>query len=330
MGCFKCLGSLLCVAVLAAAGIVAWLYGPWSKENTETAQGNFQALNTCDTCCNGLESNCELRLDEVTFPMVHNGHSSKADQFIVGYNNNKGLEDALVAGYRGLMLDSCICDESLGETINNLWQAERPEENGLGFCHKSCDAGVRNPSKVMGNIKKFLDVNRNEVLIIEFQINDNSLEQLYKSIDESGIDKYIYRTEIETNEWPTMQSLIDSDTRLILFAHGDPMESCKKWECPQGIHYTYDHFQQTNWNDSTCDVKGNAPRQGTGFFLMNHWLNNEADLPSPTNAEQFNSYSALTTRINLCENGAPNIIAVDFWSVGDVLDVVKEMNTKKV
>jgi len=328
MGCFKFLGGLLCLAIVAAAGVITWRFGPWHDENTETAQPSFQALNTCASCCNGSESNCDLPLDEVTFSMVHNAHSSKADLFL-GYNNNKRLEDALVAGYRGLMLDSCICDGSIGERIQTFWKGEGVGVNGLGFCHKSCDAGVRTPSKLWGNIKKFLEVHRNEVVMIEFEINDDSLAQLFTSINESGVDKYVYRSTSVT-EWPTMQSLIDSDTRLVLFAHGDGMESCKKMACPEGIFYTFDHFQQTNWNDDTCNIKGNAPRQGTGFFLMNHWMNDEStDLPSPSNAKQFNSYGALKTRIDQCEGGVPNVIAVDFWDVGDVLAVVKEINTRK-
>merc|ERR1719491_267006 len=63
---------------------------------------------------------------------------------------------------------------------------------------------------------------------------------------------------------------------------------------------------------------------------MNHWKNDElTELPSPTNAEQFNSYGALTTRIEKCKGGAPNVVAVDFWDVGEVLAVVEEINKNK-
>merc|ERR1712194_699361 len=132
----------------------------------------------------------------------------------------------------------------------------------------------------------------------------------------SGIDKYVYRTTSAT-AWPTMQSLIDDDTRLILFAHGDGMQSCTNMACPVGLFYTFDHFKQTNWNDDTCDVKGTAPRQEMAFFLMNHWMNNEHELPSLEKAETFNTYAALTERIDQCEDGFPNVLAVDFWDVGD-------------
>lgn len=332
MGCCKCLGGLLCVAVLAAAGVCAWRFGPWyegSSDGTGTKSSgpNLMAENACEGCCNGLVSNCDRPVNEVIFPMVHNAHSSAKDLF-VGYNNERSLEAALVAGFRGLMLDSCMCDGSLGETIQNFVKGEDKGDRYLGFCHSTCDAGVRDPAKVLDNIRKFLDFNRNEVLMIEFEINDNSLVDLFNAIDASGLDKYVYRSAIPlVNSWPTMRTLIEDNTRLILFAHGDGMDaSCELQKCPEGISYMYDHFQETNWNDKTCNIKGN-PREGElGFFLMNHWMNNDADLPSRLNAQEFNSYDALADRFRLCTGRWPNIVAVDFWSVGDVLSFVRDMN----
>ena len=126
MGCGCIIGSLLCLAVLAAGAVCAWRFGPWYNDLTDTSNGlpeNLKALNTCDGCCNGLISNCGLPVNEVTYAMVHNAHSSKDDLF-AGYNNLKPLEEALVAGYRGLMLDSCICDGSIGEQVQNFLKGE--------------------------------------------------------------------------------------------------------------------------------------------------------------------------------------------------------------
>lgn len=261
--------------------------------------------------------------------MVHNAHSSKDDLF-AGYNNNKNLESALVAGYRGLMLDSCICDGSIGEAIVNWYKGQDKGDNYLGFCHTSCDAGVRDPSEVLRNIKTFLDVNRNEVLILEFEINDNSLAELYYAIDESDLDQYVYRTSAAPPfDWPTMQELINANARLLIFAHGDGMESCVNSDCPQGIFYTYDHFEQTDWNDNTCNIKG-TQYSGRKFFLMNHWMNNDYDLPSKTNAEDFNTYDSLRDRFTMCQEMIPNIIAVDFWDVGDLLKFAYDVNRNNV
>ncbi len=77
-------------------------------------------------------------------------------------------------------------------------------------------------------------------------------------------------------------------------------------------------ISQTNWNDGdTCDLRGNnkSVPDEHGFFLMNHWKNDEnLDLPSRTNAEEFNTYEFLSTRFGKCKERLPNIVAVDFWS----------------
>jgi hypothetical protein len=60
---------------------------------------------------------------------------------------------------------------------------------------------------------------------------------------------------------------------------------------------------------------------------MNHWMNGiETDLPYKDNAEEFNTLAALSERYNLCTERKPNIVAVDFWHVGDVLEFVKQVN----
>ena len=167
-----------------------------------------------------------------------------------------------------------------------------------------------------------------KVLILEFEIIDDSLEELYFAIDASGLDGYVYSATTSADfKWPTMQSLIDADTRLLIFAHGDGIESCYQSTCPDGIFYTFDHFQQTNWDgqDDTCDILGT---ERPGFFLMNHWKNSDADLPSKANAEDFNTYESLMDRFSQCDDKIPNVVAVDFWSEGDVLPFVKEVNER--
>jgi hypothetical protein len=62
---------------------------------------------------------------------------------------------------------------------------------------------------------------------------------------------------------------------------------------------------------------------------MNHWQNNDLDLPSVTNAEEFNSYESIDTRFSKCDEQLPNMLAVDFWSVGDVLKFVEDQNIKR-
>ena len=72
--------------------------------------------------------------------MVHNAMSSSKNLF-AGYNNLEPLEQALVNGYRGLMLDSCICDGSLGETVQGFLKGEEDKvrlSSVIWFVHILC------------------------------------------------------------------------------------------------------------------------------------------------------------------------------------------------
>ena len=93
------------------------------------------------------------------------------------------------------------------------------------------------------------------------------MEKLYAAIDESGLDQYVYRRTASADadaaeyyEWPTMESLIAANTRLVMFAHGDGMDdSCATVACPEGMFYMFDQFEQTNWNDATCEAQSESP-----------------------------------------------------------------------
>jgi hypothetical protein len=70
-------------------------------------------------------------------------------------------------------------------------------------------------------------------------------------------------------------------------------------------------------------------RGGTGkaLFQLNHWVEK---LPrSPSTAEEVNDFDFLLRRAKRCERlrGAlPNIVAVDHYDRGDVVDVSKVLN----
>jgi hypothetical protein len=176
MGICKIILASLTILTLATAAGLTYRFGPWyetGKQNTSSV--DLAASTSCDGCCNGLESNCALPVNRVTFPFVHNAMSSYEDYFVAA-NHNESLEKALVAGYRGLMIDSCLCDGGLKkymedgakDLLNEMGIGESGgggggEVKSLGFCHTYCDAGVRDPQVVLGNIKTFVEVNRFEV-----------------------------------------------------------------------------------------------------------------------------------------------------------------------
>jgi Phosphatidylinositol-specific phospholipase C, X domain len=150
------------------------------------------------------------------FATVHNAMSSLEDGFIA-YNNLKSLEKALKAGYRGLFLDSCDCNS-----------------DGINFCHSFCFAGKRKSLTVFNSIVKFMKENPNEVLVIELQINDDSLSELWE-IAPSAFKNYLYSHPGQNAQWPTMNTMINSGKRIIVFQHNGP--NCDKpGACPNGVH----------------------------------------------------------------------------------------------
>ena len=64
------------------------------------------------------------------------------------------------------------------------------------------------------------------------------------------------------------------------------------------------------------------------LYLLNHWITTPpASLPS--SAAVVNTRDALLARIQECRRlrgRIPNLIAVDFYRTGDLLDVVAELN----
>lgn len=123
--------------------------------------------------------------------------------------------------------------------------------------------------------------------------------------------------------------MIISGEKLVLRVLGD---DCVESMVNTNSSSLYIHIMesQTKWNDDTCDLSGNdkSISETHGFFLMNHWQNNELDLPSKSHAEVFNTYESLSARFGKCVERLPNILAVDFWSTGDVLKFVNDQNIK--
>ena len=172
-----------------------------------------------------------------------------------------------------------------------------------------------------------------KVLILEFEIRDKSLADLYQAIDWSGLDSYVYHSPSIPNNWPTMQQLIDDNTRILLFGSGDGMESCPAYDCDDGVLFAGDHFSRTETDGSdldSCDSTMSEGNVNVGYFLMNHYGENKMKVPSPKKARELNSYSNLEARMEECqEKRLPNLLAVEFWDEGDVLEFVDIKNSGK-
>ncbi len=74
--------------------------------------------------------------------------------------------------------------------------------------------------------------------------------------------------------------------------------------------------------------KDNRGGSSALLFQINHWIES-TPAPKPSNAAIVNSYDFLLDRARKCmkqRKHLPNIIAVDFYKVGDLLGVVRTLN----
>lgn len=96
---------------------------------------------------------------------------------------------------------------------------------------------------------------------------------------------------------------------------------------------------ETNWDLSTvkdvedyansCKVKTGIASRPHTFMLNNHFANSRIGLPSRGISEIINEKDFLQARLDACTEivgRRTNFLAVDFWSIGDVVEVVNLNN----
>lgn len=280
--------------------------------------------------CNGLLSNCGMKVNELLFASVHNSNHHE-NPFP---NNEAPLEEALEAGYRSLQIDVCKCPNEENESIIEVV-----------FCHGFCTIGRRDPVSVFTNISDFLKLNEKEVVIINFELNDANggtgvptSQELWDLIPNVGLNTKVY--DYQGGEWPTLQNLLDDDKQLIFFKHngnvcnnGDTSNGCV--DKIEELHtYTletrYDLTTIMDMEDATLGCSGDRGVDGTkDFYALNNFLPGFTSLPSKQNSETLNSKAFLEKRLEDCETLTglkPNFINVDFWQIGDLVEVVRDAN----
>jgi hypothetical protein len=118
--------------------------------------------------------------------------------------------------------------------------------------------------------------------------------------------------------------MVESDQRVLVMAEN--VSAGVDW-----YHPAFEVLQETPYRFHDPSEFSNQPnRGGTGgsLLLLNHWIET-TPLPKPSNAAIVNAHDALMARIRACrrERGRiPNLVAVDFYATGDLVQVVRELN----
>ena len=160
----------------------------------------FNQCTTTDDCCNGLDTICDLNVNEVLFAGTHNSYASQDEGFIFLYANQiTKVEDQMDAGYRAINLDICSCS------------------NALVLCHNSCFM-TRSTNEVFTGMVSFLDNNPTEILLVTLELNSDldqavDLNDVYSEMQAvTGFVDYMYIHSSSSTSWPTLRELKEAGT----------------------------------------------------------------------------------------------------------------------
>jgi hypothetical protein len=252
--------------------------------------------------CNGAVELCERPLNGVTFAAAHNAMSNH-DEGWSAPNHWHGIKRQLNDGVRALLLD--IYDD---DGVPHL-------------CHGVCWAGQEPLAEGLGKISEFMEKNTDEVVLLVLQ-NTIAGEHLAEAFEHAGLRPLAIEHAAGT-EWPTLAALIDSGTRLLILTdHGD---QAAPWLLPLTEQVRETHFQAESREDFSCALtRGSDSAQ---LILLNHFLTSPVAAPELADQVNFNPYfGERVARCAAAYGQQPNLIAVDFYSAGDLMSVVDAAN----
>ncbi len=257
--------------------------------------------------CNGCFELCHKKYNEVSYLTTHNAFNSAEDDFTFP-NQTYGITQQLEDGVRALMID--VYDVNGTPTVYH------------GYASLGNVPLVSN----LNEIKNFLDNNPNQIVTIIFECytNANSIEQAFT---DSGLMHYLYE-KLPGNDWSTLQQMIDTNKRLMVFSDKNDASVNQKWYHYVWHHAVETHFSVSNINNFNCDFnRGNA---NNDLFILNHFITSTFGIPQISTAETANSNPFFINRAIECwdeHDKFPNFITVDFYHKGDCMEVVNGLNT---
>ena len=255
--------------------------------------------------CNGSIDLCLKQYNEVAYLTTHNAFNSSEDGLLFP-NQSYNISSQLNDGVRSLMID-----------VYNHFGTPTAY-------HSLFMLGTIPLSNIFNDIKTFLDNNPNEVvtIILECYVTANDIEN---EINQSGLSNYLYT---HNAAWPTLQSMIDNDNRLVIFTDVNDASSSQNW-----YHYAWDYAVETHYsvetiNDFTCDF--NRGDSVNDLFIFNHFVTDATlgyGLYNESN--DVNSNPFFIARALDCQTQAnkfPNFVTVDYYELGDGLAVIDQLN----
>ncbi|MDA1256273.1 MAG: hypothetical protein O3C10_00280 [Chloroflexi bacterium] len=286
--------------------------------------------------CNGHADLCDRPYDRVVFPATHNSMSSASLGWFLP-SHDRDIPGQLEDGVRALLIDThywtgardaadalvaradldAATAEALGELIGGLGDGLP----GAWLCHATCWLGATNFTDTLIEIRAFMDEHPREVVTLIVQDGVN-VEDTSAAFEASGLTSFLHEQPPGT-PWPTLGAMINSGRRLIVLSEnsGTP---------PAWNHPAFELMQETPFEVDSIDAFTCEESRGpstASLFQMNHWVVKAS--PDRVDAVRANDFDFLLARARRCESERgqlPNFIPVNFSTLGDLFEVVDELN----
>ncbi len=331
------------VAVLAAAGLFAFQAAP--SGSTVPLLGG--------TACNGSTALCSRPYDSVAFPATHNAMSAADEPGWFLPEQPTGIINSLDDGIRVVLIDSyygqttqrggqiATAQRSLQSAIDTVQQDFGPEvvqsalriRNSLVsaatgpvepyLCHGLCEIGATKWEPVMAQLSGWMATHPREVvtLFIQDTVDPADTNTVFQ---QAGLLPYVH-VQRPGQPWPTLGQMIDSGQRLVVLMEHQSGGSTYPYLL-DGFHWVQDTpYDNPTLADLSCRPNRGSPT--SPLLLLNTWLNNFTTLA--TDARTVNRESFLLPYVQRCQSERdhiPNFVAVNFYNLGDVFDVVRRLN----
>jgi len=252
--------------------------------------------------CNGAPELCDRRFDEVAYATTHNSMSNADDGFFMP-NQQYSVVHQLEDGVRAFMLDTHY-DGTL-----------------VALCHAFCVIGERPLLTTLTEMREFLEQHPYEIVSIIFESYVSAADTA-AVFDAAGLLPYVHAQGV-ADPWPTLREMISADKRMVVFT--DSGGGAYPWYMDVWAYAFETHYSFATPADLSC-----APNRGNPsnrLFILNHFLTNT--FGSPALAEQINHNPLFIDRANACaaaDASLPNFVTVDYYDIGDVLNVVAQLN----
>ena len=306
--------------------------------------------------CNGSFGLCDVRLNEAVFAGTHNSFSAADSGGWFIANQKRTIKRQLEDGIRLFLIDAhwgvgnpdgdVRTDfASEGRSRNRVAKSLPPAvlkaaerlagrlgagdtqgKRDVWLCHTVCELGATPMVDTLEVMRKFLDENRGEVVIL-FVEPYVAPEEIAKVFERSGLDRYVV-TLARDEPLPTLGQLVRRNRRVVVFTEKDA-DGTVPWYL-DGFSFVQDTpLGAKKVSELKCDRERGDVH--SPLAMINHW----ADVFPPRRGANvpFQGEDVIVRRAHRCarELGVTvNLIPVDHYDVGDLIPAVDALNAERI